>query len=1021
MIFSEILLPTHSLYKKPDLSAYDKAKHAFLQEKLPAAYFEAEPFKDKWDQLIQKFIESIPEQQDLFNQFKESRKNIQTNNRFNVQLSQMINYFENFYFLRETSNADYQLSPKKKQTVLETMLTVMRNGFCEPGIITRFENILQAMRQDTNWMTHELSQQRQTIIRQIADEYNATAQVPASMHIHTNMHMSKIAKSVQLGIEPDNEIEDPYLSLMDTQPITNYFHTNYPEKFKAYELELVKNLSHHCFSEFTQTLKNNGMNLELWEKGPLLLPYETENNLQPYQDLKALISTMLDVEIEAFGELDEKNCTDFYLHDRENCFKIIQNKVKEKLIRDGFLCPLDALNDKNAKHIRLSADVSLDALIEFKKMLSSPQDLQNPTIVAQRCQQSMNLLRYYPELLSIPLKEYPFLWDSLPRSMKANPFILDKLTEQLGRLLKDSLKKFDRTEQEKIIAVLSLIENEDPDYLKDLNIESDADRDFALLLAKKNGRLIQWLPEHLRHDREVIQNALNTNQLADPRDLNTRLHESSEKLIKKEYDLPQHPFSPGNDTETVNQIKKNQSILTLIETPNLPIGQLIILSKNLTPFELLQAIKKRQELDFPELPHCRMNPLQSFMNQFELNEQTQWKDRGYLALKRLFSDKVSARTIFYKKNIARECIQESNQWMYAFLAYQKRTPMYDERFKNFRDVLLQLKMSAKALLALLKSFSRFLLEHGKELLLYGAIFYGSSVFAEKLNTWAHAAFHHVIDKFGLLMPTLFYGISLFLIIDHLGKLQKPGRIITASLLALSALFFPEILMLISLEASIFYLLFTGAKHLTYLISKVLGYEWSWNEISTFFNTAVGFYLFSEFNFYAQLLLSSLSFVVVAVCSWSQLIVAATLPWVTRSWASLTAQGDHPSLTDKDRMKAKIEENILSLLEAEDPEANQKGALLNRLWDTIQAEVAQSNPQLSYQEALDRKYPVEVGGRPVQASFQEISNVRRIQELSSSPSEPLLQRLSFFGRQSSHTTTEHSDIHLQSTSGLVAAT
>lgn len=93
-------LPLAMLYQKPDFTKHNEAMKIYLQSQFGERYFdETMPVETKWDLLMGSFKRQVPEEyHELFESFKERRKQSVDGNRFNLSLQDTLVLFENFYF-----------------------------------------------------------------------------------------------------------------------------------------------------------------------------------------------------------------------------------------------------------------------------------------------------------------------------------------------------------------------------------------------------------------------------------------------------------------------------------------------------------------------------------------------------------------------------------------------------------------------------------------------------------------------------------------------------------------------------------------------------------------------------------------------------------------------------------------------------------------------------------------------------------------------------------------------------------
>ena len=183
-----------------------------------------------------------------------------------------------------------------------------------------------------------------------------------------------------------------------------------------------------------------------------------------------------------------------------------------------------------------------------------------------------------------------------------------------------------------------------------------------------------------------------------------------------------------------------------------------------------------------------------------------------------------------------------------------------------------------------------------------------------------------------------------------------------------------------------------------LISVVTFYELSFSEIKDILYIGLQYYAFTELNYalgLAGLIIQCLVSMLNTIIS----LYTALTPWITKSWATLTAPKATSLTNPDDALTIDVENSIYRLLISDEPSAQQKGELLQALWDKVNADVSEGN--LSYAQGLNKAYPVDARnneGIPQSLSFWQVASTRRDLSVAFKvPSTPSNASLSFFGK------------------------
>ena len=960
MPLSPILLPMKALYKNPDLQGFNAAKLTFLKKKLAANYFAPkQPVQSKWDCLINAFKAQLDtENRSLFTRFQKARKDAVENNQHVIQLEQLIVYFEHFYFFYCDTESDYKLTARQKENLLSNILAGMDPNICEPGIITRFDDALESFRADTNWIINHLHQHRRLIIQQIADEYNTKNSIDEGWSVHTVGYMFKLAQEQHFCLKQEADIQDIHLPSENKNAMRSYFNQVAPGKFEQYERDVVSNLTQHIMYEIGACLHLQGEQLYQWVQNTITLS-------QPQLvALGNLLEDKLHKTLEDFVvEDDEYN---FQIIAKPDCAQVVQQLVEKKLIGDGYLTPLNEIKRSSYRDLFLLAGETIEMLLQFKGiMIKKDQYLRKIAIFAQN---NPFFLVNYPNALTELILENPDLWTLLPKSLRSNSILIDACVAIIDNLLTKAIE----TEDDSIISIAKLVDclwvitKSNPNYLKQLNPRLFADESIALNLVAKDGLLLKYVSDELWASSKVVETAQAKNANA------VYYADGSQDLLYEFYttqyrSLPESlaEFLPNPDISESNapliaNLEKMQNILKLIQTRSISSGKLIRLAQCLHPTELLAIIKLRQDNQLPPLPHGDAVKLQQFN---QAVNHSLWQDSGFLALKRELANSVKPANYWpflskdVEKDVARECLEQSNQWYLAFIAYQKKFPGYAAAFNTYADVLSQLKLSTNSLLKLVASMARLLLWDGGKILAACLSIIACGMGEMIFLAYSNIAFNFILANAGLMLPIIPLSLMLAYCCHKFLSPEMRALEITALLL-----FSPLLLPAFALIADV-----------------LLSFAWMalFGSVILFFKAAIHHLL-----------------------EIPSLLSDAFLPWITRAFATFTHQKPVINFTDDEILKNDIENSILRLIESDEPSAVQKGELLTNLWEQIEVEHAAGT--VNYSQALNKNYTVPVAGKMLDISFWEAANATRQDSYSFNPKAPDT-RFSFFGLRGQSTT------------------
>jgi hypothetical protein len=184
-------------------------------------------------------------------------------------------------------------------------------------------------------------------------------------------------------------------------------------------------------------------------------------------------------------------------------------------------------------------------------------------------------------------------------------------------------------------------------------------------------------------------------------------------------------------------------------------------------------------------------------------------------------------------------------------------------------------------------------------------------------------------------------------------------------------------------------------------SYITGHRLSWSEVNTLFAVAFAIYIFADANLFIKLFDVGIQLLKNVFYTWPSLLIASILPWFTKTLATIF---NHPSVnpSKEELLKRDVENSILRLTDSNQPSAVQKGELLNGLWEKVIKEVEKPGANISYAQALNKKFTIEVNGKEQSLSFWEVSQTKRVDELSFTAKAPDA-RFSFFGLRGKTTT------------------
>lgn len=1008
------LLPTNALYSCADLQEYDKAKDQYIQQTL--GYRSGMSNEDKWRALIDKFLTVVPSSvHSHFNLFRDDRLNVAQGNRYVLQLDKALDYFENFYFLYSNNDPQYQLSTEPKKTLLTDILAGMAPNVCEPGKTTQFDSGLQKARKDSNWVMSELDKHRANIIQAIADEYNHQYAVSSAYSIHTVMQMFKLAKQYGFGVKPLQQVDDPYLALMNKEDMNAYFKQVSRVKFSQYERDAVVNLTQHVMIEMTQWLQTNGVNLANWDTQSLVL---TSDQLDKFS--RFFPSLFANESYYIFGQyVDEDNDdTDapltFELFNKHNFEREIQQCVLKKLTDDGTFLSLSLKDPQwekspGLKDVRWAPGVRFEDFKEFINTLQATGTNAGQLRALFQRNQHINIITAYPSLILEYLIQHSALWRNLPKTVKHNINLIDAFVEDLSHRLLVAKPE----EEAALIDLILKVTQVNPEFFEQLPSQLLNRKSVAISFVRQNGLLLKWMSTESRSDRDVIDAAVLQNSQA-------RIYAYDQQtLVNTNYQLihnrvnhlapPDALLSLCRGDDVYARLERNQNAEILLTQRVVSTGKLVRLAQVLTPKELKKINQSRIRRQLPSLPYCQGNGLQLFMA--EVNNDL-WFSSGYLAVKREVSSATNVAkfghylSADYRHNLANQSIAESNQWVLAMITYQKQLCMYHVAFKTLGDVMTQLNVSVRASWGLFVSCMDWLKMLGVSLLVTGLMI-GSYCLYQVIHQWLVdvimgflvANFSSVLFLVPFIVAAVFLSALSFFVNDR--KAFFTVAVISVVLATVLA-FFGE--MVVALIVS--YLLDVALAAVVSLAFALLLKAWgimtndpmTWSEIKMQAWTAFIYTMNSERLIGQQIESDIKALGTPLLFTFPQLIFAATAPWFTRTWATIVAP--QMKLTPEEAITFEVEESIFRLLDSDEPSAVRKGEGLQELWEQVQADVKAGGTTLS--QGLDKQYPVRVFGEEQHLSFAEVAATPRVDVAEFSPKAPD-ERFSFFGLRGQTTT------------------
>lgn len=795
------MIPTKKLYESVDLASYDAIKSIDLASIYPNYY--QLPVKERWKFLLNKFSSKLPPHiQPLLESFFKKRLETNTNphNKNVISLEQCLYYFEYFYFIYTNNHPSYRLNTEEKKTFLQ-MLKVPITPFqlCEPGRITRFEEILQKYRKISDWVSFQLGQYRYQALVELKDRFNYEYQIADSYQSHTLEVMSALSKKRNLGIRVDQTISDAYLNARQITAITDYFNTHYLNTFSDYEKQVTKNLTYHLMQEIQSFFKEKKLSIAQWEQKPIQLPcIPSQDALKDFTDfLNQYLNLPENVEgLNTLIQQDENG--EWETLTRPEFNKNLHKLVKIKLIHEKFFFHYSQFLQTSKEifnslvlypKLKLKDYINVQAIIEKDKV--QPLQPEKFSLFLKKYQQ---LVLHQKNVLSLVLdkiKKEPLIIFTFPIDFIRKKTFIENFFPALELYILDALRGNNPLRFEKLLQVLIYLLNLDKAYLEKMLSSQKLlhNQQFALALVEKDGLYLKLFPEIIKNDKAVISLALKNNPLAvfylsssekqNHNDVYTKVfnqlltkqasfqnklglffasqEEEIEEIIhsgESIHQLQHHEANPDLITAALEKFEAMQEITKLLES-EVSLKTMLIATTKISPSLLLKIVKERKAKRLPELPYCENI---SLLNNFReiLNIYITGKEK---------EKKLSAAISTY--------LLKNANWFLAFIHYQ-----------NYQNLwYIQLWEGIKKSLHLLISF------------LKGATSFFLGNFIYYFLSW-HLPFSTVIFPQSFLLSCISYLITATFIWI---KESFPGFDILPSILIVSAIE-AAIIMIVAISA-----------------------------------------------------------------------------------------------------------------------------------------------------------------------------------------------------------------------------
>ncbi len=699
----DIYLETNKFYTIPSYKEYHLAKTAHIKANHPQ--YDTIQTNEKWNLLITELMSSL-EQKHIpsgmqASEFKtrlagfKTRRETTADSPTNLSLKQLVNYFEEFNFLYKTTNALYKLTDAAKKDLLESISEGM--GVCETGLNGRLYTALQVHQKESDWIQNELVKARCATLRLLHTAYGGTN--PHSVHTYNTL--VQLANDAQLGIPQKEEVVDAYASIVDFPAVQTFFNAQYPSMFASYENDIEDCLTNHYLSEFSSFL---GIDNVAWANHTITMDFRKT------QDITLSIKTYFegvaaeDNILRVLGGDDEGNDLNYVLNSRQDVAKEIKSLVRKKLITEQYLVSLDQIEEDPTlrQHLRLKNGIELDDLIKLYKALKNGE-LQP---ILDSLEQNPLMLLSYPELISGICSNGAIL-STIPRWLRCDTRFIDASMTALDQLLCEAINENNAEAIENLTEqVLYLIRTE-YGYLETLSPPVFANRLVAEKLIKKNSLLFGYLDTSLQADFALLEKAVFP-PFFDEYDDHlfwidkialeySTIYQMLPEDFRGSYDLY---FLEGTIyRQTMDDFLKVQALVTLLTHSKINISTFLEHVNCLSPEQLLDVIRYRNEKQLPPLPFFdNHQDLEQFSQ--ELSNQlgdVDWS-ADYLSIKRKACETENfkfMRDPWALKN-AVTFLSKTDGWFAGFNQYQR----YQTSSERLWAILMEIM---RVLLKLFKS------------------------------------------------------------------------------------------------------------------------------------------------------------------------------------------------------------------------------------------------------------------------------------------------------------------------------
>lgn len=502
------MFPTNKLYVSVSLNEHESFKIEALN-KLVENY-ENLSVDEKWELVINAFIQLIPSDNSLHNKLREfasKRTNKAFQNQYNVPLEDCLIYFENFYFIYSTEEEKFKLTQSQKNEFLITLKDAI--DVCETGLKTRFESILKQYQTDCNWIRNHLYKWRYNILSAMHDKYNEQHHIEDGYRVHVLLKMSELAKNYQLGIEyTGRDLQDVHASQININEIVRYFQKNVVSEFLEYERNILNNLTQHIVYEIKRRFspkvdstieQTTSFN---WETQNLIIPIDNFENFSAFIDEHVTCPDAFS--LMSFFTLDDDSST--ILPTLNEFSKLVKIVLKHKMILEGYFISVKQLTENQEdlrENLRLMLDIPLEKIIKVSEIIQSQE-----TFNWGELEEYKDVIFNYPYLILENIEKFPEILHSLPPEIKFNTRFLEIVLENLELIF--CIEKNETNEQYADI-IMEILE------LSDGNLfvaQAVLDKDLSKKLVARNGLLLKNLPYDLQNDEEIVTIAVSQNSFA---------------------------------------------------------------------------------------------------------------------------------------------------------------------------------------------------------------------------------------------------------------------------------------------------------------------------------------------------------------------------------------------------------------------------------------------------------------------------------------------------------------------------